>query len=371
MNYFQHRWDSVVFCYFCAMKKVLCYPSNNRASGAYRITEPYRVMPGKIAFDIEDGGVLDMDLALTYDAVVFQLVSDSGLTGFIDEFQDKGGRVVYEIDDDLFHMQVDNPAAEFYDGPRLKIVRDIMGSCDAVHTTTPALAKSLATQWPVTSFFAMTRPQIMVFPNAIDLNKYQSPEEVRLHMREYLGFSEDDVVVMWAGSPHHVKDIGLIMGVEKILKDESHIKFLFISNKFWLGTGGIKDCENVKVLDWVPFGEFHLYQSAADISLAPLAQSRYNDSVSELKCIEAAAWGIPTICSHIGPYTRFTGVSGDAILIGAESVAAWAATIKWLAQNPGKRKTIGSRARQQVVHGMHNLDNVNQLRLSWWKKFLG
>lgn len=94
-----------------------------------------------------------------------------------------------------------------------------------------------------------------------------------------------------------------------------------------------------------PFTDYAGYLALlgeADISLAPLEATRFNDAKSNIKFLEAAILGLPSVCS---PREAFRGaVEHGANGFLAETTQEWHAALTGLVRDPALRARIGAGA---------------------------
>ena len=85
----------------------------------------------------------------------------------------------------------------------------------------------------------------------------------------------------------------------------------------------------------------------ADLNLSVLAPGTFNDCKSEIKWLEAAALGIPTIASRVGGFTERLRDGHDIVLAG--SPAEWRAALHHLTTDGQARAAIAEAARAQAL----------------------
>lgn len=86
--------------------------------------------------------------------------------------------------------------------------------------------------------------------------------------------------------------------------------------------------------------------SQADINLAPLEPSLFNDAKSNIKFLEASILGIPSVCS---PRDAFRIVQAGTSGYLADNFAEWHQALTVLVDNPGLRRSVGEEARSRVI----------------------
>ncbi len=97
----------------------------------------------------------------------------------------------------------------------------------------------------------------------------------------------------------------------------------------------------------VPFSRYLALLAECDVSIAPLEPTLFNDAKSNIKFLEAAILGVPSVCS---PRAHFT----DAIADGetgllAEGDEAWFDALNRLASDPALRTRIGQAALHATI----------------------
>jgi glycosyltransferase involved in cell wall biosynthesis len=109
----------------------------------------------------------------------------------------------------------------------------------------------------------------------------------------------NQVVVGWVAHMEHQTDIerlGLRASMERLLERHPHVQVVTV------GCGLGLDSERYHHIRSVPFEDLRGYVSAFDVGLAPIADSAFNRSRSNVKVKEYAAMGVPWLASPIGPY---------------------------------------------------------------------
>jgi hypothetical protein len=104
----------------------------------------------------------------------------------------------------------------------------------------------------------------------------------------------------------------------------------------------------VALVEFLPDRDAYLkLLSGADINIAVLQANRFNDCKSEIKWLEAAAFGIPSVVSDVAVY-RETLRPDEDLLIAAPDPAAWYKALRDLVVRPARRHEIGARARARA-----------------------
>ncbi|MGQ2997374.1 glycosyltransferase [Variovorax sp.] len=104
----------------------------------------------------------------------------------------------------------------------------------------------------------------------------------------------------------------------------------------------------------IPFlqGDDYLRALASwQISIAPLEDSLFNEAKSNIKFIEAAILGVPSICSGTGPFRE--GIEHGRTGMIADTPEEWEAALTRLVLDAGLRHGIAEEARRSVLSRYH------------------
>jgi glycosyltransferase involved in cell wall biosynthesis len=108
---------------------------------------------------------------------------------------------------------------------------------------------------------------------------------------------------------------------------------------------------------YVPWRDLPGLLAGIDINLAPVDPTRaFNHAKSEIKFLEAAAVGVPTVAGWAAGFAEGVGVVkpfGGALPVCeiAGSLAQWEETLADLIADPERRRTLGERAQRAVLAG--------------------
>jgi hypothetical protein len=94
-----------------------------------------------------------------------------------------------------------------------------------------------------------------------------------------------------------------------------------------------------------PFASYHELVRGALVNLAPLEATRFTRCKSALKVMEAAFWGVPTVCSPLPDAERLA----DAGAFIARSALEWHAQLAMLVDAPVVHALAASRLRERVM----------------------
>lgn len=351
-------------------KKIMAIPGDVWACGHYRIMEPYGKLASQehenLEFEVYDfnknNDVLADDLLRflsKYDAILFQRVFDPTILSIMAALKAIGKTKVYmEIDDDLYNISQDSPAWNTWrkGGQALAVFSKALEIADAVHVSTPEL---------VNAYYGRNK-NFEIFYNAIDVTnpKYDLTKKARQQL------PQDKTVVMWAGSSTHLDSIKEIRSAFKgVFENRPNAIFAVCSNPEFLQMMEIPE-EQKFFINPVTVDKFFPIPGAGDIGLSPVKLNKFNDSKSELKCLEHGIWKVPVISSPAAPYNRFNIVSDGANLIAKKNKwQQWAKHVSDLIDHPRLREELGEKT-YRAVHEHYNLDKINEKRVKFYEQEL-
>jgi hypothetical protein len=249
------------------------------------------------------------------DTVVFSRTYGIDPIPLMRKWKQMGKKVVYEIDDDLWNVNPDNPSANVSTDMKEQY-ETMIKEADLVTTTTPYLAKLIKKK----------NKNVAICPNAVDFDLF----EERLHRG-------DELRIAYTGAASHWDDLSIIS--EAIIQLQKKYKFLFIvigmtgsplPSDLWeykqmmrMGLQperkkyfekALKWADSMKGINWQhePFWSPMLYperlkQVDFDIGVAPLHDNKFNHSKSCIKFYEYASVGAVTLASDVLPYNKEVG----------------------------------------------------------------
>jgi glycosyltransferase involved in cell wall biosynthesis len=240
-------------------------------------------------------------------------------------------KLVYEIDDDVWSIEVANWHA--YHTYQRDDVLDVMVHAaqiaDMVTVTTEPLAEVIRQR--------TGHPCIRVVPNCV-------PDEL-LTLRRNRS-APKKVTIGWAGGSSHAMDCAMIAVpvhefIERTPRAELHILGVDFRPTFGLGR------ENCRYTGWIPASTRGLdYYRALDfdIGLAPLTGTVFDQSKSAIRAFEYLSLGIPVLASDCEPYRGVVidGVNGYLIRRRRD----WARRLRELTEDDAAREEMSAKARE-------------------------
>ena len=277
-----------------------------------------------------------LDLAAAEaDVILVQRVAIQDLEiaeRLVDACRRRGSRLVFEIDDDLFHLPEEHPESRHYQHIT-KPAKWIAKNADAVLTSTETLRAQML---PINA-------NTIVLPNYLDDRLWLSP---------YRGgsFSPDEIRILYAGTVSHRDDLEFFgKAVRKIRrKNRKPIRVDVV---------GVSDRDS----DWfraipVPgevagsyprFVAWIRNRNHWHWGVAPLLDSPFNRCKSALKFLEYSALDLASICSDVSVYRAAVDAGRTAILV-ANNQIAWRDALETVVRDEGLWNTLRDNSRAVV-----------------------
>ncbi|MEM9341976.1 MAG: glycosyltransferase [Pseudomonadota bacterium] len=242
----------------------------------------------------------------------------------------RGTKIVFDIDDFIVSAEGDNIFA-----PEISAAMEL---ADIVSVSGRFLAEKVAAEGHACRVVRNRLPQDVVDQGL------RAPER-RGH--------ESPIVTLgyFSGSAHHDEDFAMVTPQLVAVMEELPHLHLMIGGKITVSDAFKKFGDRVRMKPFRPYREFIELLGRIDINLAPLdLRSQFAAARSELKYLEASAFGVPTVASPSWAFSDAIddGVSG--LLVGPSD---WATALRRLATDAEQRRVIGTAARAAVVrdHG--------------------
>lgn len=291
--------------------------------GWYRVRRPFEELARHghtYAIPDEEIPVPDLEDVLTSDIVVCQRrAAEPVYPQWRWLRRASGVPMVFEIDDDVWSIDVQNPPLMQFLHPQVgEWAQRFVAEADLVTTSTERLAERLST-WS---------RNVVVLPNRVDGAVFDLP---RVVPRE-----GGRVTAGWTCSTSHLTDLRSVLGPWRELftaRPDVELRMVGVDYRPWIYAKGVS---------FAPWREGMLdYYAGIDfgIGLAPLAPIEFNLSKSANKVLEYMARGIPVVASDVGPYRDFVehGVTGFLVSEPDE----WAKYVGVLADDPQMRVQMG------------------------------
>ncbi|TQS30064.1 glycosyltransferase family 4 protein [Microbispora sp. KK1-11] len=289
----------------------------------WRIVEPFKELATR-------GHAVGHDVRYTAewddaDTVLAQRTCMPGPTGSWQEWARQGRHIVYDLDDDLFSVELGAPNGRFFNQPEVQQrIRDNIAAACRVTVCSERLAEVLA---PL-------HDDVRVVPNGVPAYLLDRPMPAR----------EGRLTVGWAGTPSTLAELSLaVRPLRRLLDRRADVEV----HTLGLPAEAIREArlQHSRVRCTPPIHDPDAYLAAVDFDVwvAPYRSTAFNRAKAPTKALEAAALGIPIIASDIEPYRRFVRHGETGFLVRQDH--EWDAYLRELCDDD-LRQRMGKAARE-------------------------
>jgi predicted SAM-dependent methyltransferase/glycosyltransferase involved in cell wall biosynthesis len=259
----------------------------------------------------------------------------------LEEVNRRGIPVIFEIDDDLFSVDDEAGARPWPSVGQKMWMRRILREADGVIVSTLNLAAR----------FGSLNSNIVVLPNQLDELLFQTSKSIAQESTD-----TDEIVCGYMGTHTHMDDL---LSVLAPLRDilTRHKK------KLTLEIVGVGDGALIQELfpghsvrihavpdDMVKYPEFTSWMQKNlhwDFAIAPLVDTTFTQSKSDIKFLDYAVQGIPAIFSDVPAY-RNTVQHLETGMIAQSSYASWSECLERMVSDRDLRLKIARNAHAKV-----------------------
>lgn len=261
------------------------------------------------------------------DVLILNDVCDPDLLPLIRERKKNKHLTVFEIADNMSAVQPWNPVYFFYRNPEnLALSKRLARFSDMIQFSVAELQR----------LYGYLNPVSIVFPNQMTI----IPPARRAE--------KDRVVIGWGGSHGHLEDMAQIAPwFIRWIRSKYEVTFrLMGSDQIWTLFKDIPAEQKQHVMPST-LEDYYRFLQTIDIGLAPLADTAFNRSRSDVKFLEYAVSGVVPVVQDLIPYRKSVRSGETGFLFGNQEEL-----IKILDALVGEselRKRIAGRARSFVM----------------------
>jgi glycosyltransferase involved in cell wall biosynthesis len=251
----------------------------------------------------------------------------------------QGIPILYEIDDDLLTVNSEPGARDWPTEAQRMWLRQIMRFSDGIIVSTPNLAARLRELNPV----------VEVVPNALDDRLFGATREFPAPA------PRDELVFGYMGTFTHVDDlISIAQPLRHALaRHRGRVRFEIVGVGDTSLLSSLLGEHPVRFLhvptESVQYEKFAGWMQANlrwDFGIAPLVDSPFSRSKSDIKFLDYAAQGIPGIFSDVPAYRSTVRHMENGLL--ATDMASWSAALETLIADATARGRMARHAHQEV-----------------------
>lgn len=308
--------------------KVWGWTADNSGCQAYRVRFPFEAIKEQFPDVVLGLGTTIPPVAnKNADVIIGQRVCNEAPSRLWQRWAQEGQKkLILELDDDLWNIDPSNQRAFYYfSKPVLDRLTKNIQVAHAVTVSTPELAEMV--------HHKTGHQNIHVIPNAVPAWLLDHKPERNHH-------------VGWGGSPTHHGDFAQLRhGLKKFLERNPTKTFHCLGMNYaaWMRMPS----EQCHFTPWIDSVEGFFRTIDYSVGVVPLADTLFNRSKSDIKFLELAALGIPTIASDVPTYRSIEdGWTGILVSSGYQ----WIRELKSSVDHPEVFWEIGERAREYVAN---------------------
>lgn len=284
-------------------------------------------------------------LIQTHSLVIFyRLPGTRKMLGYADEVKRLRLPHYWEADDLIFDMarylenrNLDTLQPELRESvlSGVGLFRRAMLACKRTIASTDALAQAMRD--------AGAGPPVVV-ENALDEETLATAGALRARPRPARA---ETVIVYGSGSKAHDADFAEAAPALAAILDARPQVRLRVIGDLTLPEALGAHVDRIERLPGTTYKDYLGLLAEGDIALAPLENTAFNDAKSNIKFIEAAVLGLPSVCS---PRANFRSVirDGENGMLAADE-PAWRERLLQLVDDAGLRRSLGEAARRTVL----------------------
>lgn len=273
--------------------------------------------------------------------IIYRAGMNEALEKLIEIAQETGKPIFYDIDDLVFDTVYTDKLAYTqqlsafrkaqYDGT-VNSYHDVLVQCDGAIGSTQTMVRELQRYVP-----------------RVILNRNKASQElVRLSQQAKNSVVKDSAVVRigyFSGSITHNENFDVIKNDVIQLMETYPFVQLHVVGHLDIPESFKHVKDRVIVHPYVSWEKLPELIASVDINVAPLAYHVFNEAKSEIKWIEAALVGVPTVASKIGAFKESIRDKETGLLV----VDGWYAALESLVVSPELREEIGQNAYEDVM----------------------
>lgn len=298
--------------------------------------------------DGEGGQASQMPDLSNYKVIVVQQPKGKGWLEAIKMIQDRGVKVLFEVDDYLHgikHMK-DHDFKDKFGNKELAEYEAAMKACDGL---------ICSTEW-IESNYRHFNKRTYICENGIDLRRYELGKPKR-----------DTVNIGWAGATGHLRAcVPWFQQTANIMRMRPNTCFVSVGQDFASGFAQHFGEQRAIAVPWAAIEQYPGAMTMFDIALAPGGAGGWWRGKSDLRWLEAGALGIPVVANpEIYPNIEdgVTGFHAGSDMEAGEKILA-------LVDDKELRTTVGRQA-QEFIRENRSSEAVSVQWVEAFKDILG
>lgn len=263
-----------------------------------------------------------------YRVVVIQQPRGHGWASLIRGLQSKGVKVVYEVDDYLHGIRKlgdEHDWSQNFRKKDLELLELCMRQSDAILCSTEFIARR----------YRRFNPRTLVARNGVDPGRYRLTRPAR-----------DVVNVGWSGATGHGRAVApWLQKVADVMGERDDVNFVSIGMEYADALAPHFPPNRYVSVPWTLIDQYPAAMTLMDVALAPAGSSAFYQGKSDLRWLEAAMLGIPTIADPM----VYPDVEDGRTGLHASTPDEMRAQLERLVDDPELRLQLGEAARAEVL----------------------
>lgn len=283
-------------------------------------------------------------LLKTADVVVLSLVADMDLIPVIEERRKKGLVTVYEWNDDVFNVPPWNPQHRFFSQPHVqRTMTQLARLCDAVQFSSPVLEESY--RW-------------LNEKRAVFLNHLLPIEDGYCSHSQYSNAGET-LEIGYGGSAGHLYDVASVAPhLCRWINEEKRVRLNIMAAEPIVKLFSSLPPEKINVFPTGSIFDYYRFVRSLHIGIAPLLDTPFNRSRSDVKFLEYALHGVVPVLQKTYPYCDVVTHGKTGLLF--ESSDDCVSMLRWLIEHPEKIIAIAREAQTYVLRNRMIFQHVKE-----------
>jgi glycosyltransferase involved in cell wall biosynthesis len=263
------------------------------------------------------------------DVVVLSLVADMDLIPVVEERRKRGLITIYEWNDDVFNVPPWNPQHRFFSQPHVqRTMKQLARMCDAVQFSSTVLEEKYV--W-------LNKKRTVFINHLLPLEEDTTPNSGS----EYLEIG-------YGGSAGHFYDVAYIAPhLFRWIYEEKRVRFNIMAADPIVKLFSFLPLERIRVFPTGSIFDYYRFVRVLHVGIAPLLDTPFNRSRSDVKFLEYAAHGVVPVLQRTVPYSGVVAHGKTGLLF--ESGEDCISKLRWLLDHPDERKRIAREAKTHVL----------------------
>jgi glycosyltransferase involved in cell wall biosynthesis len=262
------------------------------------------------------------------DVLILKNICDPDILPLVRDRKEQNKLTVYEIADDLCAIPPWNPVHFFYKNKEnLFLFKRLANYCDAIQFSVPELQK----------IYGLLNPSSMAFPNHIS---FVPPKRNHNNRKE--------IIVGWGGSHGHLEDMAEVAEplMDWIISKNNVHLYLMCSDPIWTLFERLP-AKRKRKFNTGSMDDYYTFLKKIDIGLAPLKDTPFNRSRSDVKFLEYAVHGVVPVVQTAVPYMSTVKHGETGFLF--EDAYGMSDVLEILTDNLNLISKVAQNAREYVI----------------------